>query len=211
LKELYDELERRRLMDDTWIVLTADHGEEFGEHGNIDVGHGLTLYGEVLRVPLIFHPAEAQAGKRLSRQVRLIDVAPTILDLVGVPIPEEMEGVSLEANVVGGEEASGEDLLAISQVGGNDGARDKDLFAVTTKEFKYILDFQSGAEELYDLRADPEETRNVAEANPDRVRAFKSEALSFRAHESARRGGVVEGAEIDEELKEQLRALGYLK
>jgi arylsulfatase A-like enzyme len=82
---------------------------------------------------------------------------------------------------------------------------------VTTKEFKYILDFQSGAEELYDLRADPEETRNVAEANPDRVRAFKSEALSFRAHESARRGGVVEGAEIDEELKEQLRALGYLK
>jgi arylsulfatase A-like enzyme len=214
LKELYDELKEKGVAENTWIVVTADHGEEFGEHGNIDVGHGLTLYREVLRVPLLFfhgQQQEALSGRRVRRQVRLIDVAPTILDLVGIPIPKEMEGVSLKANVVSVDEPSGEDLEAISQVGGNDGARDKDLFAVTTKEFKYILDFQSGAEELYDLRADPEETRNVADANPGLAREFKSKALRFRAIETARRQGVVPGVEIDEELREQLRALGYLK
>jgi arylsulfatase A-like enzyme len=214
LKELYDELKEKGVAENTWIVVTADHGEEFGEHGNIDVGHGLTLYREVLRVPLLFfhgQQQEALSGRRVRRQVRLIDVAPTILDLVGIPIPKEMEGVSLKANVVSVDEPSGEDLEAISQVGGNDGARDKDLFAVTTKEFKYILDFQSGAEELYDLRADPEETRNVSDANPGLAREFKSKALRFRAIETARRQGVVPGVEIDEELREQLRALGYLK
>ena len=211
LKELYGELRKRGLDENTWIIVTSDHGEEFGEHGNYNVGHGLTLYREVLRVPLIFHHRDAAAGKRVSRQVRLIDVAPTILDLLGIPIPEDMEGVSLRANVVDADEISGDDLEAFSQVGLNGVARDRDLIAVTTREFKYILDFESGTEELYDLTDDPGETRNVAGANHGVARGLKEKALRFRRIETAKRIGVVPGAEIDDDLREQLQSLGYLK
>ena len=216
LKALYGELTKRGLDENTWIIVTADHGEEFGEHGNYKVGHGLTLYREVLRVPLIFHHGhhghhgQAPAGKRVSRQVRLIDVAPTILELVGIPIPEHLEGVSLRANVVDADEISGEDLEAFSQVGRNGVALDRDLIAVTTREFKYILDFESGTEELYDLTADLGETRNVAGVNPALTKEFKEKALRFRRIETAKRIDVAPGAEIDEELRKQLRALGYL-
>jgi arylsulfatase A-like enzyme len=211
LKGLHGELTRRGLDENTWIIVTSDHGEEFGEHGNYKVGHGLTLYREVLRVPLIFRHPDALSGRRVSRQVRLIDVAPTILDLLEIPIPEDMDGVSLRANVVDAGDYSGDDLEAFSQAGLNGVAKDKDLLAVTTKEFKYILDFASGIEELYDLTVDPGETRNVAAVNPGVVREFNEKALRFRRIEAAKRIGVIPGTEIDEELREQLRSLGYLK
>jgi len=137
-------------------------------------------------------------------------VAPTILELVGIPIPEHLEGVSLRANVVDADEISGEDLEAFSQVGRNGVALDRDLIAVTTREFKYILDFESGTEELYDLTADLGETRNVAGVNLALTREFKEKALRFRRIETAKRIDVAPGAEIDEELRKQLRALGYL-
>lgn len=211
LKKLYFELQKRGLDENTWIVFTADHGEEFGEHGNYKVGHGLTLYREVLRVPLLFHHRDAPAGKRVSRQVRLIDVAPTVLDLLGLPVPENMAGVSLRSNVVNAESAPGDDLEAFSQVGLNGVAPDKDLLALTTREFKYILDFQRGTEELYDLGSDPRETENVADANRALASEFKEKALRFRRIETAKRIGVSRGAEIDEELKKQLQSLGYVE
>ena len=210
LKRLYDELNARRLIENTWIVITADHGEEFGEHGNYEVGHAMTLYREVLRVPLIFHHPEAPTGTRVDREVRLIDVAPTVLDLLGIPIPDDMEGVSLGASVVS-DDVLDDDLEAFSQVGLNGVAPDKDLIALTTKELKYILDFESGARELYDLTTDPEELRNVADENPALVRELEAKARRFRAVEAAKRIGFVPGAEIDEELREQLRSLGYLR
>jgi arylsulfatase A-like enzyme len=160
---LCEELEKRGLADDTWIIITADHGEEFLEHGNERWGHGVTLYQEVLRVPLIFHhPSEAASGKRVRRQVRLIDVAPTILDLLRIPILQDMEGVSLADDVAETAAVERQDLVAFSQVGLNDAAPDKDLIAVTTPEYGYILDLVSGDEELYDLKSDPGETRNAA-------------------------------------------------
>lgn len=210
LKRLYQELGARRLTENTWIVVTADHGEEFGEHGIYDVGHAMTLYREVLRVPLIFQHPEAPTGTRMDGQVRLIDVAPTVLDLLGIPIPDDMVGVSLGASVVF-DEALHDSLEAFSQVGLNGVAPDKDLVAVTTKELKYILDFESGARELYDLTTDPKEMRNVADDNPALVRELEARARRFRAVEAAKRLGFVPGAEIDEELREQLRSLGYLR
>jgi arylsulfatase A-like enzyme len=209
LRELYAQLAKRRLLDNTWIAITADHGEEFGEHGNYKRGHGITLYQEVLRVPLIFHRSNATSGKRVSRQVRLIDVAPTILDLLGAPVPAEMEGVSLGGDIPG-TTASKEDLEAVSQVGLDLRPR-KDLLAVTTPAFKYIVDFVTGSEELYDLSADPGETRNLAAASPAVTREFREKAHRFRKMGAARRLEGIPEAEIDEELREQLRSLGYLK
>lgn len=209
---LYEDLEKRGRADDTWVIITADHGEEFLEHGNERWGHGVTLYQEVLRVPLIFHhPSEAASGKRVSQQVRLIDIAPTILDLLRIPIPEEMDGVSLARDVVEAAQSERKDLLAFSQVGLNDAAPDKNLIAVTTPEHNYILDLVSGEEELYDLNLDPEETRNVATSNPAVARRFREEILRFRRIQMAKRSTIIEGVEIDDDLREQLRSLGYLK
>jgi arylsulfatase A-like enzyme len=212
LGDLHDQLRERGLLDDTWILVTADHGEEFGERGN-KIGHGLTLYREVLHVPLVIHRGhrqQAAPGRRVRRQVRLIDVAPTILDLVGLPIPDPMEGVSLAANVVDAYPGPVEDLEAFSQVGRHGAARDRDLIAVTTSEFKYILDFEGGAEELYELSGDPAETRNLAAQNPALLKYYKDKVLSFRSVQLGKRIEAVPGAEIDGELQEQLRALGYI-
>ena len=209
---LYEDLNKRGLADNTWVVITADHGEEFLEHGNERWGHGVTLYQEVLRVPLIFHhPTEAASGKRVEQQVRLIDVAPTILDLLRIPIPDDMDGISLAHDVVEAAAVERQDLMAFSQVGLNDAAPGKNLLAVTTPEHKYILDLVSGDEELYDLKLDPGETRNLSTSNQAIARRFREEVLQSRRIQMAKRSTIVEGVEIDDELREQLRSLGYLK
>jgi hypothetical protein len=104
-----------------------------------------------------------------------------------------------------------DDLEAFSQVGLNAVTPDKDLVAVTTRRFKYILDFKLGTEELYDLDSDSGETRNIAEANIGLASEFHEKALRFRKIETARRMGVSPAAKIDDELRRQLESLGYLE
>lgn len=82
------------LARDTALIVTADHGEEFMEHGGFD--HGRTLYEEVLHVPLVMEaPGRTARRKVVPEVVRLLDVAPTIMDLVGLPMPKSMQGRSL--------------------------------------------------------------------------------------------------------------------
>jgi arylsulfatase A-like enzyme len=172
----------------------------------------MTLYGEVLRVPLIVHhPEAAVPDRRVERQVRLIDVAPTILDLLDVPIPAGMAGVSLGGNVTEPGGGSVEDLEAFSQVSIRGRAGRRDLVAVTAREFRYILDFETDSEELYDLRADPLETRNLAAENRAHAEELREKILRFRAVELSKRFDGAPSAEIDEKLQEQLRALGYIE
>ena len=210
IAELFRELEKRDLVENTWTIITADHGEEFGDHGGIS--HGRTLYAEVLRVPLIFHYAGAKnKGKRVKRQVRLIDVSPTILDLVGITIPKSMEGVSLEKNIIGSANLQREDLEAFSQVGLNDVAPNKDLIAVTTPEFKYIFDFISKKEELYDLSTDSEEKHNIALSKPRIVKTFREKVAQFKQLQKEKVSSFIKKAEIDEDLTERLKSLGYLE
>lgn len=86
LARLVARLRALGVLDDTIVVVTSDHGEEFFEHGQ--KGHAKTLYDEVLRVPLVVrHPRRIAPGRRVAEQVRLMDVAPTILGLAGVPAP----------------------------------------------------------------------------------------------------------------------------
>ena len=205
LRELHDELGALGVLDDTWFVFTSDHGEEFGEHGDAS-GHGRTLYREVLDVPLIFyHPRRDLKEKRIARQVRLIDVAPTILDLAGISTPEAMQGGSLRANLEG--DPRGAPLLAVSRVG----SEGIDLFSFTTPQHKYVLDLGTGVEELYDRSRDPLESENIASRYPDVVERLRRQAQTIRETEQARRGVSETLTEIDEELREALRALGYLQ
>ncbi len=107
-------LEARGLLDDTIVIFLSDHGEEFGEHGH--TYHGGTLFNEMIHVPLIVRiPGLQSRGRRIDSVVEILDVMPTILELAGLPPPAGIEGHSLVPLIAGGP-AGGVDGLAFSEI-----------------------------------------------------------------------------------------------
>jgi arylsulfatase A-like enzyme len=186
------------LTDRTLVVLTSDHGEEFFEHGGCD--HGMTLYDEVLHVPLVFrHPLGVTAGMRVSGQARLIDVAPTILELLELEPPASFVGQSLvpqlrgerrDLPVFSGFLASGADDVSLRMDG-----------------FKYLHSPEQHRDALYDLREDPAEQENlVASSHHPRLREFRELTRAWLAEPGAAPDPVLP---LDAETLERLEALGY--
>jgi arylsulfatase A-like enzyme len=208
---LVDELKRLGLYDSTLIVLLSDHGEEFREHGGWE--HGKTLYGEQLRIPLIVKlPGGAAAGREIARVADQVDVLPTILDAVGLEPPEDVDGHSLlpYLDEPGGGLAFSEPSYAYLRL------EQKRLRSVAAGGWKLILDDSAfrrgGAIELYHTLDDP---LNRRELHDLRVleRGFLEQTL--RAFEHALRRGsrrsTAEQAEVGDELRQRLEALGYVK
>ena len=152
----------------------------------------------------------ALKGARVDRQVRAIDLAPTMLNLAGLKIPAQMDGVSLRPHLTGGIHWGLKDLEAFSQVGLNTVGPNKDLIAITTREWKYIFDFLSGKDELYDLTTDPKEAHNLAGEQQPLVARYRQRVYEFKAKQLKKRLRMTPEAEIDEELEAQLKSLGYL-
>ncbi|HZR80995.1 MAG TPA: sulfatase [Candidatus Binatia bacterium] len=159
IRELIDAV-RARTRGRFVAVLTADHGEEFLEHGGLL--HGKTLYDEVLHVPLVVTGEGVARGGRVGRQASLLDVAPTLLEFAGAPAIADVEGRSLAEVVRSGESTAGGardpglDLLTLA----NDGS--VAMRGVRTPELKLIVDaLHDDRRELYDLRTDPRESTNV--------------------------------------------------
>ena len=197
LGELLDALEARGLLASSLVVLTSDHGEEFGEHG-VWAWHSHTLYEELLRVPLVMKlPAGASvpAGTRVSDLARGIDLAPTVLDAVGVPIPPAFEGRSLLPL------ARREPLaaaFALSLLDGGDPAHD---FAVRRERWKLY------GEQLFDLETDSGERINRFAERAEIAAALAAFWRQERARTPAETGAAIE---LEEELRRRLEALGYL-
>jgi arylsulfatase A-like enzyme len=168
IRDLLEGLRTRRLSDRTLIILLADHGEEFFEHAGFEHGH--SLHGEVVRVPLIFAwPGTIGGGRRLAQQVRLLDVMPTVLDLVGIPLPEHLEGASLAPLLTGGgvPGPSREALLPPDAAYSESLIRGRQQMSLAAGGWKLIYDVYSGQTELYNLSEDPGEHRNVADREPE--------------------------------------------
>jgi arylsulfatase A-like enzyme len=167
VRDLLSGLEERNLRRNTLIVFLSDHGEEFFEHEGFEHGH--TLYEELLRVPLIFSlPPVLPQDVRLARQVRLLDVAPTILDLLGIQPPADFEGVSLRALLEGkGVPAPSEGKLLPHDVAYSEalmhGSEQK---SVARYPWKLIYDVLSKQEILFHLEDDPGEFRNLIDQKP---------------------------------------------
>ena len=188
-------LEKRQQLDRTAIIVTADHGESLGDHG--ERGHGIFVYESALRVPLIVrwpgvHP------RRVPDLVQIIDIAPTVLDLEGLPGPP-MEGVSL-SGVLRGRRGEPRDRIAYAesmyplQYGWSA------LRTVREGRFKFI---EAPRPELYDLESDPDEARNLHDTQP---------AASARLLTLIRTFGPAElsaSAPGDDAARERLAALGY--
>ena len=196
---LLDGLRQRGLEERTVVVLTSDHGEEFGEHGVVG-WHSHTLFDELLRVPLVVRlPGGAHAGHRIEYQVSGIDLAPTVLDAAGLVPPATFQGRSLLDLVEGA--ASSPSPFVLS---GRDSKR-RDLLSLRGEGWKWIR-----FDGLYDLRADPGETRNLRNTSEEaraRQRVLRSRADRWL---NARRPPAVVDVEPGQAMEEQLRALGYI-
>lgn len=160
LGAFFDELRRERWYDDTLIVLLSDHGEEFWDHGGVD--HGWTLYEEVLRIPLIVKlPGSRRGGTRVSAAAAIEDLMPTILELAGAAVPPGIEGRSLAAELSGAAAPPRPPHLAGLKV-----PRGRIAALVDEEQRKFILD-PAVRDQLFDLRSDPRERRDLADARPE--------------------------------------------
>lgn len=213
LGRLFDELRRRDLYDDTLIVVASDHGEEFGEHdpARIYDAHCTNVYEQLIHVPLLMRwPGQLPAGRRVPSAVELVDVAPTVLDLLGLPIPTTMQGRSL-VRLARGQDPGGE-RWTLSEAT----CHPPEMKALRGGRWKYVAGFGPRGdriwEKLFDRVQDPGELRPLndpAEAGPLR------EALAFRMTELRTSAGAPPtldlGSQGREELRERLRALGYVE
>jgi arylsulfatase A-like enzyme len=165
--ELLKGLEARGLRDRTLIVFMSDHGEEFFEHGGF--AHGHTLYNELIHVPLLFSlPGRIPTGMRLRAMVRLVDIMPTVLSMLGIDTDARLEGRDLSP-LFRGETAPGPtrpgallESAALSEALLY-GPEQKSISAFP---YKLILHTNSGKEAMFDLDIDPGETVDVAEHDP---------------------------------------------
>ena len=155
---LLDLLAGNGLLEDTIVVVSADHGEAFGEHGRI--AHGGMLYEEVVRVPLLLL-VPGMSGRPVAEPVSLLDLAPTLLDLLGVPDPGGLQGRSLVPLL------RGEPWPPVPLFFDTQWAPRTHLRGVLAGGWKYSLELTTGVERLFDLRTDPGERRNLADAAPD--------------------------------------------
>lgn len=193
-------LRRLGLLDSTLIIVTADHGEAFGEHGQFS--HRFELYDELLRVPLLMRlPARLPAAQVVTAQVRLLDLVPTILDLLDLD-GRPFEGASLLPLVEGHEKTP---RITISETQPETG-----LYAIRQDGWKLILNVHTGAVELYNLRRDPRETINCTNTAP--LMASNLEA-QLRSHLQRIEASPSSQAwvEVDHLTMDRLHALGYVE
>jgi len=213
---LLEDLRRLGLEDRTLVVLTSDHGEEFGDHhrGRFYDAHCQTVYDELIRVPLIMRLAgKIPAGRVVDTPVELVDVAPTILDVLGMRAPPEMEGKSLWGLVSGQSHEHKEWTLSEAT------CDDLETKALRGRDLKYIAAWEARdgehagipgplvKERVFDLLDDPGERQNL---RGHRLRPLRA-ILEGRAAALARSGHPATEAPISEEVSERLRGLGYLK
>jgi tetratricopeptide (TPR) repeat protein len=187
---------------DTIVAIAADHGEALGDHG--EDTHGVFLYDAVLHVPLVVRLPAPSAGARVDTRVRLADLAPTLLEAAGLPIPPAMQGESLMRS-----------------------AGDRPVYAETDyprrafgwsplaawRNDRFLL-VRAPKPELYDMVADPNAAKNLADTRARVVDGMASELLQFITKSSGSggsgRSGGSRGTNVDPELAKRLAALGYV-
>jgi arylsulfatase A-like enzyme/Tfp pilus assembly protein PilF len=197
-----DKLKELGLYDSTLIIITGDHGEMLGEHGEGD--HGYFIYEGAIKVPLVFKLPWRTEGRKVDDVAGITDIVPTICGMVGADVPPAVQAKDL-STYFGSGQPGREDrhLYCESMMPTKYNANS--LLGVVTNRFKYI---QTTRPELYDLVEDPNETNNLVEQQPHQARVLQDHLK--RILEQTVRTGVSEGVELDREAIRRLAALGYV-
>jgi arylsulfatase A-like enzyme len=204
-----DELKKLGLYDRSTIVITSDHGEEFWDHGGFEHGH--TLHDELVLVPLVIKPPSevAAAGRVVTPQVRLLDVMPTVFDILSVPMPASFEGKSLMPYIRGEVDRDLEALSESTLYG-------PEFVSLRGTRYAYILQMDgddAGKGELFDWRKDPHETTNLAGDMPEVALELRTELLRMYNENAARAKNMSKPRPVDLSPARirQLRSLGYIR
>jgi arylsulfatase A-like enzyme len=197
-------LRRHDVLDDTLVVLTADHGESLGEHGELT--HGVFIYDATIRVPLVWRlPAYCPRGPRMRAPCGTSTSFRRCSRRSGWPPASRTQGVNLLSALQG--RIPPIDLAQYAEARlAEEGFGMAPLFAVRHGGHKWI---QAPRPELYDLRADPRERHDLYPSDPDAAKPLES-VLEAVLADSRRRALTAPTREIDRETEEMLRALGYL-
>ena len=204
---LLGELDRLGLTDETIVVFTADHGEEFWEHGR--VGHGRTLYQELVHVPLVIRAPGGARGRVVARPVTNVAVAPTVLDLLGLPTDVAFQAASLAPEIRPTERADeiGEaEFPVFAEVEYDRFAR---FYSIVGNRFKLIQNRNDETVVLHDLAEDPGETTDVAAEHPDVVERMRT-MMGHLVSALERRPVAARDGPMTEEREKLLRGLGYV-
>ena len=202
-------LEKRALAEDTIVVVTADHGEEFWDHGS--VGHGHSVYDELLHVPLVMRiPGLTHGAMRADEAVGLVDVVPTVLEAMGQPVPEELSGRSL-LPILRGQEG-GAPRVAVAGFMRAWRTASVGKFKLIQRTLKHSW--------LYDTEADPKEQNDLAQSHPLALRYMRGllglsladthAAAPGRGGRKGRQRHKQQNVHIDKRTAAQLEALGYI-
>ena len=202
LAELFAHLERLGLLADTTIVITSDHGEELQEHGKMN---HTQIYHETLHVPLIVVHPDLERGERVRTLVQSIDIAPTLLGLAGIEPGTPLPGHDLIAT------AFRDSMIERPEAWSESGKRHRGLYRQSDDRLLHLLAFGlEGARkrriELYDVTSDPAETTDLALEHKE----LADELLRHLDGASFEEIAAPETQELDEELEQRLRGLGYL-
>jgi arylsulfatase A-like enzyme len=205
LGTLIADLKKRGLYDDTMLVLTGDHGEEFQEHGGW--WHGTTLYDEQIHVPLVVKPARGGArGRVIEEFATSLDIAPTIITAGGGTVPPAMQGHVLPLDSA--EAPARDSVFSEEDLEGNV------LQAVRGHEWKLITANPGNPrglmnDELYDVKNDPREKQNLSSSQPVQLETSRAQLgrslLEARAH-----AGATGQHDVDSVTRDRLKALGYV-
>ena len=207
---LLDRLDRLKLSENTVVVFTADHGEEFRDHGWL--GHTQSLYRELVHVPLVMRGPGLDSSRRFSAPVSAVDLAPTLLELLGFHeglgdgtslIPRLGQNSSTPAPPVFCEV----DYLGVDE--GRPGLRTCHKKSVVGENFQLVRDDESGAVELFRLEGDEVQAQNLADELPEEV-ARLTALLDAHLAQLATGARELERTEFDEAELSELRELGYV-
>lgn len=204
---IFDSLAALGLWDDLIVVAVGDHGEMLGERGLAPGTHSPVLYDTTLRVPLLLRaPGRVEPGVE-DRQVSVVDVFPTLLGLAGQPVPPGIDGMRLDVPEASRPRAAYSETLYASFP--ERAAPGEELASLRYAGWKLLMG--PDREELYDLRADPQESRNLASSQPDRVASLSSRLRAAAGGDRARAAAPLQlSPEEQREHRERLRELGYV-
>lgn len=213
--DLVAALEERDRWRNLVVIVTSDHGDEFMDHGGL--GHGQTLEKEMIHIPLFIHLVPSAEGRqpgaaRVAPLVRNLDLPPTVVELAGLPVPEVFEGISLAPFLAGQEVPADRPRSSL--------AWHRQLRSLTTDQWHFIWNLETDERRLYDNRADPKGLSNIADDEAETVDRFMARLRDYEeqlrdTRQLAERLAeenieLLPDADLDPEIVEQLKALGYL-
>ncbi len=204
LTRLVEAMEKMGLMDNTWLVITSDHGEEHFDHGSFEHGH--RYEEEVVRVPFIVRApgGKWKAGTRVPTAVSHVDILPTVLDLFGANSPDHLEGSSVLPIIEDDQTADRPAYMEYNLFNGQQ-------CAYFDGRYKIVLDLRRKRAFMYDLKEDPGEKNQLHKEHPHYEKLMGKLMAKREELAAAAKGKVVNKGQLSAEAAEALKGLGYIK